>query len=409
MFNELVKNFDTVRKYLREFYIYGFKERGRYEGKSGRLYDDMRRRIESWLGEFTSYRRTTDGKNVYVTIDSRAEAHNPLFRALKTKSFTDGDITLHFIIFDILQGGEYTLAALSQKIDDEYLSAFGGAPFDSSTLRKKLAEYEREGLISVRRDGNKSLYSATVGPDIDGDLLDFFSEALPCGVIGSYISDKQRGEGGMFSFKHHYITQALDSEVMCGLLAAIAGGYRVELDKTSRSGKSGTLRFLPLQIFVSAGGGRQYVAGFGSRSKRPVMLRLDRINKVRAIDKAEEQDIAACRAVLEDCKRHIWGASLGDDKLSRVRFTVSFGADEEHVYKRLEREKRCGTVRRLDEHTAEFSAEVYDAYEILPWIRTFIGRIVDYEISDEDAAKLFEADLNKAYELYGVGVQDGTV
>ena len=43
-----------------------------------------------------------EGKNVFISIDSRTSNHNPLYNALKAKSFTDGDITLHFIIFDIL-------------------------------------------------------------------------------------------------------------------------------------------------------------------------------------------------------------------------------------------------------------------------------------------------------------------
>lgn len=48
------------------------------------------------------FRQTPEGKNVFISIDSRLSNHNPLYKAWKTKSFTDGDITLHFILFDIL-------------------------------------------------------------------------------------------------------------------------------------------------------------------------------------------------------------------------------------------------------------------------------------------------------------------
>lgn len=50
------------------------------------------------------FRQTPEGKNVFISIDSRLSNHNPLYKAWKTKSFTDGDITLHFILFDIQFG-----------------------------------------------------------------------------------------------------------------------------------------------------------------------------------------------------------------------------------------------------------------------------------------------------------------
>ena len=95
---ELIKNFDRIRDYMREFYLYGFKSRNDFTKKSARSYDDERRRVESWLGNYMSFRQTPEGKNVFLSIDSRVSQHNPLYAAWKAKSFTDGDITLHFIL-----------------------------------------------------------------------------------------------------------------------------------------------------------------------------------------------------------------------------------------------------------------------------------------------------------------------
>ena len=101
-YNELIKNFEKIRAYMRDFYVYGFKSRDEYHAKSARSYDDERRRIESWLGDYMSFIRTPEGKNVFISIDSRTIRHNPFYKALKAKSFTDGDITLHFIIWEKL-------------------------------------------------------------------------------------------------------------------------------------------------------------------------------------------------------------------------------------------------------------------------------------------------------------------
>lgn len=51
-YSELIKNFEKVRAYMREFYVYGFKSRTEYDAKSARSYDDERRRLESWLGDY---------------------------------------------------------------------------------------------------------------------------------------------------------------------------------------------------------------------------------------------------------------------------------------------------------------------------------------------------------------------
>ena len=52
-FQELIKNFDRIRDYMRQFYIYGFKVRNDFDSHCARTYDNERRRIESWLGDYT--------------------------------------------------------------------------------------------------------------------------------------------------------------------------------------------------------------------------------------------------------------------------------------------------------------------------------------------------------------------
>ena len=99
-YSELVKNFERIRDYMRQFYVYGFKSRSEYDSKSARSYDNERRRIESWLGDYMSFRTTAEGKNVFISVDSRSAEQNPLYNAFRAKSFTDGSITLYFYILD---------------------------------------------------------------------------------------------------------------------------------------------------------------------------------------------------------------------------------------------------------------------------------------------------------------------
>ena len=100
----------------------------------------------------------------------------------------------------------------------------------------------------------------------------------------------------------------------------------------------------------------------------------------------------------------MWGVNCrwNTDRLEHVEFEVKINDDEQYIVRRLEREKRCGRVEQLDEHTYRFVADVFDTNEMLPWIRTFISRIVKMNFSNRTAENKFKADLAAMYQLYGL-------
>lgn len=96
VYSELIKNFEKIRDYVREFYIFGFHTRENYNKKSKRTYDNEKRRIESWLSDHIHTELIGHKKKVSVKIDSSHMYENPLYRCYKSKSYTDNDIRLHF-------------------------------------------------------------------------------------------------------------------------------------------------------------------------------------------------------------------------------------------------------------------------------------------------------------------------
>lgn len=409
-YNELVKNFDRIRGYMREFYVYGFKSREEYDRKSARSYDDEKRRIESWLGEYMGFRQTPEGKNVFISIDSRSLCHNPLYKAWKAKSFTDGDITIHFILFDILYDPCVSLTAgeITRIMDEAYLSGFSvPRVFDESTIRKKLKEYTAEGLLVSEKTGKCVRYcrSESILPECT-DVLDFYSEAAPCGVIGSFLLDKTKSHREHFAFKHHYITQALDSDILCRLFLAMGEHRAVEIENLSRRAKKPSmLRILPLRVFISVQNGRQYLMAWLFSEKKMTSFRLDYILSVKPLEVSE--DFSSYRAQLDRMQEHMWGvAARSETPLEHVEFVVRYREEEQHIYNRLLREKRCGTVEKLDEHSCRFSAEVYDVNEMIPWIRTFLCRITELHFSNQALEEKFRRDLKAMYAMYGVGGEE---
>lgn len=409
-YNELIKNFEKIRSYMREFYVYGFKSRDEYQSKSARSYDDERRRMESWLGDHMSFVRTPEGKNVFISIDSRVSTHNPFYKALKSKSFTDGDITLHFIIFDILHSPEVILSLpeILEKID-EYLSDFENPmSFDDSTVRKKLKEYIAQGIIVSQKEGRKLLYRRAENldlPDIT-DALNFFSEVAPCGVIGSFLLDKQERSSDNFSFKHHYITSAIDSDVLATIFKAMREKSVISVDNLSRKKDSPKRnRIIPLRILISVQNGRQHLIAYQPDFNTIKSFRVDYLSNVKIEEPTPRFD--ELRAELDIMKPKMWGVSTSRrrynlDQTEHVDFTVKVNEKEDYIVRRLEREKRVGRIEKIDDSTYCFTADIYDTNEIIPWIRTFICRIAEINFSNKALEKQFKKDLRAMYQMYDI-------
>ncbi len=396
---------------MRDFYVYGFKSRDDYRSKSARSYDDERRRIESWLGEHMSFVRTPEGKNVFLSIDSRTIRHNPLYHAWKAKSFTDGDVTLHFIIFDILHDPSVkrTVSGMLQEIDEKYLSGFENPMmFDESTVRKKLKEYCEAGIIVAEKECRKMYYRRAESSDISrlSDVLHYFSEVAPCGVIGSFILDKEEAGTDVFTFKHHYITGAIDSEVLAALFTAMREKRAVTVSNLSRkSDLPKRNRIVPLRVFISVQTGRQHLLAYLPDYNLFHSYRVDYLSNVKPEESIPRFD--ELRAELDRMQSKMWSVNIkrnkrGTEHLEHVEFTVKTDGNEEYIIKRLEREKRVGTIEKIDGHTYRFSADVYDSSEMIPWIRTFICRIVKMNFSDRTVENQFNKDLEAMCRMYGV-------
>lgn len=427
-YSELIKNFDNIRGYMRDFFLYGFKTREEYDRKSARSYDNERRRIQSYLGHLISFRQTPSGKNAFISLEGRSITHNPLYQAFKAKSFTNKDITLHFMLLDILSGSSYSLKDILRIMDTEYLTAFQNPiSFDESTLRKKLKEYEELGIV-VSEKCSKSVTYRLSEDEIClteyKEAIRFFTEESPLGVIGSYLEDRMQADaeqayptgrndengkclpdrndraGEYLTFKNHYIMNAYDAEITELILQGIHEKRLLEITSFSR-GDAGVKQqtVIPYKLYVSTQGGRNYLFCMDADNLRPYSLRVDYIQKGKAGEVCADYD-----RLLKVCERageHMWGVSCAKyRRYEHIEMDILVGTDEAFIVRRLEREKRCGTVSKVDEETYRFSADVLDAYEMMPWIRTFFGRIKAIRCDNEDVKNQLKIDMVKMLKQY---------
>ena len=142
---------------------------------------------------------------------------------------------------------------------------------------------------------------------------------------------------------------------------------------------------VPICVMISAQSGRQYLMAYVPRFKRITSFRTDRIVSVKINDVSERFD--ELRSTFEHMQQNMWGVSTQSrsrNRMEYVEFIVRYTEEEQYIPRRLEREKRCGKVERLEGGLCKFSAEVFDSSELVPWIRTFICRIVEIHFSNEE-------------------------
>ena len=405
-YSELIKKFDKIRDYMRDFYVYGFKSREDFNKKSLRSYDNEKRRIESYLSDFMSFRQDENGKSVFLSVDSSDIPSNPFYRAFKAKSFTKNDITLNFLILDILFDGKLLSATeIADIITVEYLKAFENPTIpDISTIRKKLLEYVSLGILKKEKQGKKLLFSinnSDVNLNCICDALIYFSEVSELGIIGSTLLDKCNYDNHIFAFKHNYIMHALESEIVYELLETMHMKKTIQIvNHGPRSRGDTTLLVVPLKILISVQGGRRYLSAYDFRTKDIMNFRIDYIKSVKPISNCKEYDKYLERLCKILC--HTWGASFGKGRnLEHLSMTLNVPHNERFIVNRIEREGRFGILTRIDETTYRYDIDVYDASEMIPWLRTFIGRIISLECDKRSVVDTFNSDLDELFNMYG--------
>lgn len=424
-YSELIKNFEKMRDFVRDFFINGFKTRDDFDKKASRTYSDEKRRIECWLGEdkFISVPSDKDGRirKYAIIVDSRRINENPFYQAYYAKSFPDSYIILHFYLLDLLKDGkEYNVKQLSSNLYNSnlynmYEDFEDQKLISENTVLEKLREYVKEGLViekKDKKDGRIPVFS--LSPDrtdewlqkFEGleDALKFFSESCEFGVVGNSMLRSEHITNDLFCRKHNFIVYALEDEALLEILRAIKQKRVIRFDKFKPdtfkdNPKAKKDYFVPMQISVSTQTGRRYLMGYTNKRSGFVSIGLDEIHSVKIDEVCENYD-----RIYEEYRQKIrnnWGVSYGGSKpkTRQLKMTIQVGGDENYIVKRLEREKRSGRLTRISDRLYEVELDVFDTMEPRPWIRSFIGSVVKLDGSDNDR-KRFPEDLAQMNEMY---------
>nr|MCR5214005.1 hypothetical protein [Eubacterium sp.] len=123
--------------------------------------------------------------------------------------------------------------------------------------------------------------------------------------------------------------------------------------------------------------------------------------------------------VLDKKLENVWNVSFRSEysgfSFQKVEMLLEINEKyEDYIITRIGREGKSGTLTRMSENKFLYEIIVIDANEMVPWLRTFIGRIVDikFYLLDDDMKPLreikrlkkhFMEDINQLFEMYQIG------
>ena len=378
-------------------------------------------------------------KNISLQIDSNLLDTNPLFSVWKTKSFTDNDILLHFYLLDIMDDNAYSAGDLADILSSEYSfpvdtqlvrrkcneyvnegllttekdgkillyrkglswnKLCSDTMFNAFSSKGKAAQDQsiiQSSEVKAQQSNNNSLQTALI------QAISLFQLDSPFGYVGNTILDKLSRENQVFRIKHGFPTFTLEEEIAYAILEAKNHHSYVKMEIISnKNASTPKLKYgIPLKILVSTRTGRRYVCIYhmihnrrqtiGSETPKFhfYTIRLDQIKSVTllsaddftgrkqaeinaTIDAFSEQEQALTRNV-----DSVWGVSFAGTR-TKVKLTLNIDEEYENfILNRLEREGKNGTVTKISDNTFLYEKTVFDANEMFPWLRTFIGRIID--------------------------------
>ena len=411
-FQTSIREYDTIRPYLRFMYLYGCCTKKYMTDKgltsSARKFEEDTRRTRAIIPDRIDETLVSRRKSLHVNVSALDTDENFLAASYFIRAFGKYDFILYFFVFLILSEtpgiGFTELAEKVNKlvVQDEIIS--------DQTIRRFLSEMAAEGLI-VHDKG----YSLPLDPFSclsDDEIIDiitavdFYRNILMMGVFGEYNYNTLMHYAGFsrknklpqvspFIFRYRHLERIVDDDTLFPLIYCIRERRKAQYIYNGKQYEG-----FPRQIRYDAFYGRQYA--IIHNNNRQFILQVTNMSKVsilpdNALDIPDEHS--------EQCSllRHSWFAACTIDKGPvTVRAWFFINKDVHYILERLQREKRHGNLTAVEDNKYLLEIKLADPLEILPWLRSFLGYVAVEKSSEHDLSEQYSAYVSEMRKLYGV-------
>lgn len=401
-YQELVKQFNPLRRLLGQIYIYGHHTRKEFSQYSPRAYDNWRRRFESLFTDLAQFEYGDHGKILRIQQDLSSQTHNPLASVYELKSFTPRQCELYFLILHILQDSPaLTITALTRALSEYCIT-------DEQQVRRTVKMLHEEGILNCRTLGKAYCYTLSPIPvwlsEKNFPLLYWYvswmEHLLPFGEVALYwqrYMEHYTFQQVPFAVTETNPTWLLDDIHLFTLLPALETECAVS-GKSYSTKKQHTFTFQGIfrKIVVSSWTGRRYLLLEGKHGLQAI--RLDQLHSLQLHPEKEIQP----QISLSDQLDTAWMLPSSEDNMvEEVHIRLSLDEREsEFVPRRLERELPPTHITKINENTYDLHLTLTQPQSLLPWLRTHMGRIQSIQSTSGELEQKFYQDVQLLQQMY---------
>src|SRR5699024_922313 len=82
------------------------------------------------------------------------------------------------------------------------------------------------------------------------------------------------------------------------------------------------------------------------------------------------------------------------DRLYHVKMILHVKNGEQFILRRLFREGHGGEIKQIGNESYLYQISIYDPSEMIPWVKSFIGRIESFQCNDKQVEARFYKDVS---------------
>lgn len=303
-YNNFIGNYDTVRKILKDMYVFGCYRNTDYQKRLGisiSAYEKELKRMQFYFQEEDIRKTNISYYRIYgFYYDRYRNDINYLVNSYKLKTYTQKYLQIYTAILQILSSDKEKLFTIS-----ELLEIMGSnVEADEKELERKLSNLIEQGLVQKFTEKKRNKYRIVRNP-LDGlepkELLqlyyaaDFFSVKFPFHTPAIFLKetierymeskhDTRIEKKSLFIYEYNFLHTIFNDIITNELLMAMKENTAVEIEgyKSSMSSekKKESNIFYPMAILSEYWYGRQYILGIYKKDDKVATLRIDKIKKV---------------------------------------------------------------------------------------------------------------------------------
>lgn len=310
--------------------------------------------------------------------------------------------------------------------------------FTWARIKARITELVDLGIL-VESSDNRYTLSSDIFTNIEAEELSdiqlmtqFFYNCTFLTVPGFYLSSTisayaqsvysketdsffNKQENPVFFYKNHRLQNVIDDDVTWQILTAIHNKSVITYSYKTKGGDILKFDVLPMKIVIDKQYGRQYFFCYNYSDQKYYMPRISAVSEIKikktfdknriyeALTVQDRSDIhATYNRIYNDHTNNIWNIALGET-ISTVNIHFSFPKEEYSKWlNRLKTTQHYGNITELGNGKIDFSIDVCNELELVPWIRSFGSyAIVDKNTNPGLVAKL-KSNWEEALKQYGI-------